>query len=465
MTAIFAKFKAIWMSELVRRYELEHGFQRDAVIEQQARQQPQLSQQVLLRGQLWAERLGLTQHLQRWHQLRRVIAISLSLLAVLIGLAQVQATLALPSPISLLFALVLLLGMNSVMLLLWLVLSLLQGGRRPASTQASGTSILRLSMWLMQRLGRRPQHQQYQTALWSVAQRNKMIAPGTAMLSHGYWLLVMLATWLFLFVSLSTNVYQFTWASTIWPAATVSSWAEVIGWGPSWWGVSAPSYADLGPASADATNQLAAGRWLLMCVFSYGIVPRLLFLLAAMLLLGWRAWRAQLDLQAPGMATVVQGLKPRAQAVVIDADTQPPTNSPVTVTMASSAQHQRMEPPQLTADSLTVSLDFELDHAWLAQQQTAASVGFYGVVASGLEKRRLLAHLHAHPPQQLWVRVNSELSPDRTTLKLLREMMAYVAHLEVLLITASEHASAEQQQRLQHWQQLLAQQEIPWRLV
>src|SRR5690554_5757135 len=87
MTAIFAKFKAIWMSELVRRYELEHGFQRDAVIEQQARQQPQLSQQVLLRGQLWAERLGLTQHLQRWHQLRRVIAISLSLLAVLIGLA------------------------------------------------------------------------------------------------------------------------------------------------------------------------------------------------------------------------------------------------------------------------------------------------------------------------------------------------------------------------------------------
>ena len=112
-----------------------------------------------------------------------------------------------------------------------------------------------------------------------------------------------------------------------------------------------------------------------------------------------------------------------------------------------------------------MSLDFELDHAWLAQQQTAASVGFYGVVASGLEKRRLLAHLHAHPPRQLWVRVNSELSPDRTTLKLLREMMAYVAHLEVLLITASEHASAEQQQRLQHWQQLLAEQEIPWRLV
>lgn len=435
MLKLFSRFRSVWMAELVRRHELQNGFQRADAIEQQARQLPTMEQRVFKRAELLAARLGLVHQLRLWDHFRRLIAIVLSLLAVLGAVALVRGTLTVAEPISLSYALMMLLGLHVILFLLWCVSLFIKD---------SFGWVGRISLWGLEHIGQREYNQQFNNTLLTIANQYRLTKPAGAALTHGYWTLFMLMVWFVLFFHLSTSAYVFTWATTIWPAETLQTWVSVIGFLPSLFGIDAPSVEALWD-SPEASAQLSAGRWLLSCVIIYGVVWRGIFLLGAIILLLARVRRMKIDLTLPGYAPIIRKLTISAATELVDADSD-----------VSGMYNVQQRTPEPGHGELVISLDHEADQHWLREHQ--AESWFGGVIARTEEKQRLLDRLSEHPVAKLTVRVNGQLTPDRAALRFITLLRQYCTDVQAQLVT-TERAD---EQRLKHWQDGLTEEGVVW---
>lgn len=428
-----ARFRAFWLAELVRRYELQQGSQETELIDQQVLACHTTEQRILKRAELLGQQLGLVEQLQAWNSIRRIVAFALTFIAVISAFALVRSSLALPQPISLSYALMLLLGIHILLFLLWFISLFIKD---------SFGWIGRLSMWLVAHFGKKSSNHSMNNALLTVAHRHQLSKVAGAILTHGYWTLFLIALWFVLFFHLSTNAYAFTWETTIWQADDLQAWVDVLAFLPALAGVEAPSVQALW-GSNEPQAQLAAGRWLLACIFIYGVLWRLFFLVAALIIFLVKLMRMRLDLSLPGYAHVIRKYAVVAKGQVIDADRGILTDS-------------RARPAKNIAGEgqLIISLDHEADTQWLSKNKT--NPVFAGVIASSADKRQLLARLAEKPPQQITVRVNTQLSPDRAAVRLLESLKHYCSQVQVQLIntTGAEH------ERLQHWRQAIAEAEL-----
>ncbi|SDB02638.1 Protein of unknown function [Pseudidiomarina indica] len=438
MTNWFQRFNRVWLVEVVRRYELEHGTLHDESINQTAWAPTQLTERLAVRAELLAEKLGLARTAQQWQQLYRMVWGALLLLAVVSAVAIVRSALVIQQPISLSYALLVLLGLQLAMFVLWL-LSL------PFKSHLS--AIGRLLLWLYRRLGRDPLRQQRQNTFLSVLNQHGLTTPLAAVLSHGYWLLVMLAVWLLLALHLSTDAYRFTWATTILAPSTLQTIVDSIHWLPQQLGVTAPSITALWN-EPDARLQLTAGRWLLSCVFWYGVAWRGLWWLGSLLVLLYKLRRLRIDVQLPGFAAALRQLQDSSSTTVVDADT------------GTDARHEQKTPTTslIGAGTRVLSLDYEADSQWLTAHQQHPN--YLGVIASHHDKQQVLEQLRHQPVTQLTVRINTQLSPDRATLRYLNQLQQFTEALQVHFV----QPQGGDMTRLQHWQQQLTTEAIPWQL-
>lgn len=438
MTNWFQRFNRVWLVEVVRRYELEHGTQHDELINQTARTQSQMTDRLAVRAELLVDKLELGRTAQQWQQLYRMVWGALLLLAVVSAVAIVRSALVIQQPISLSYALLVLLGLQLAMFVLWL-LSL------PFKSHLSAVG--RLLLWLYRRLGRHPQRQQRQNTFLSVLNQHGLTTPVTAVLSHGYWLLVMLAVWLLLALHLSTDAYRFTWATTILAPSTLQTIVDSIHWLPQQLGVTAPSITALWN-EPDARLQLTAGRWLLSCVFWYGVAWRGLWWLGSLLVLLYKLRRLRIDVQLPGFAAALRQLQDSSSTTVVDADT------------GTGARHEQTTPTTslIGAGTRVLSLDYEADSQWLTAHQQHPN--YLGVIASHHDKQQVLEQLRRQPVTQLTVRINTQLSPDRATLRYLNQLQQFTEALQVHFV----QPQGGDMTRLQHWQQQLTTEAISWQL-
>lgn len=435
MVKIFSRFRSIWMAELVRRYELQNGFQRADAIEHQARQLPTMEQRVFKRAELLAARLGLVHQLRLWDHFRRLVAILLSVFAILGAVALVRGTLSVSQPISLSYALMLLLGLHIILFFLWCMSLLLKD---------SFGWVGRVSLWCLEHIGQRQYNQQFNNTLLTIANQYRLTKPAGAVLTHGYWTLFMLMVWFVLFFHLSTSAYSFTWATTIWPAESLQTWVTVLNFIPAAVGVDAPSVAAMWDNPA-AGEQLNAGRWLLACVIIYGVAWRLLFLMGSLVVVWRRVAAMKIDLTLPGYAPVIRKLSTSAATELIDADSD-----------VAGMDDWQVREPKPGVGELTVSLDHEHDQHWLQQHKNDPDYG--GVIARSDERQHLLQRLDQSPVATLHVRINANLTPDRAALRFLQRLQQYCTQVEAQLIV-DEHTD---EQRLAHWQQGLTEEGIAW---
>jgi len=436
MLKIFSRFRSVWMAELVRRHELQNGFQRADAIEQQARQLPTMEQRVFKRAELLAARLGLVHQLRLWDHFRRLIAILLSVFAIIAAVAVVRGTLSVSQPISLSYALMMLLGLHIILFVLWCFSLIIKD---------SFGWVGRVSLWVLEHIGQRQYNQQFNNTLLTIANQYGLTKPAGAALTHGYWTLFMLAVWFVLFFHLSTSAYAFTWATTIWPAATLQTWVSVIGFLPSLFGVDAPSVAALWDQPSESA-QLEAGRWLLSCVIIYGVAWRLLFLIGAIGVLIARIRKMTIDLTLPGYAPIIRKLTVSAATELVDADSD-----------VSGIDSSQWRTPKPGHGELVLSLDHEADTAWAAQHQRED--WYAGVIASSDEKHRLLARLDAQPVAKITVRLNTQLTPDRAAMRFLTLLQQYCLNVEAQLIISEK----SDEKRIVHWQECLDEEGVIWK--
>ncbi|PHR66877.1 MAG: hypothetical protein COA51_00250 [Idiomarina sp.] len=436
MLKIFSRFRSVWMAELVRRHELQNGFQRADAIEQQARQLPTMEQRVFKRAELLAARLGLVHQLRVWDHFRRLIAILLSVFAIMGAIAIVRGTLSVTQPISLSYALMMLLGLHIILFVLWCFSLIIKD---------SFGWVGRISLWGLEHIGQRQYNQQFNNTLLTIANQYGLTKPAGAALTHGYWTLFMLAVWFVLFFHLSTSAYAFTWATTIWPAETLQSWVSVIGLIPSLFGVEAPSVAALWDQPRESA-QLEAGRWLLSCVIIYGVAWRLIFLIGSISVLISRIRKMTIDLTLPGYAPIIRKLTVSAATELVDADSD--------VSGIDTAQWRTPKPGH---GELVISLDHEADSTWLKQHQQEN--WYAGVIARSDDKQRLLARLDEHPVGHLTVRLNAQLTPDRSAMRFLTLLQQYCLNVEAILVIPEN----TDEKRVIHWQECLTEEGVKWK--
>ncbi|RUO60250.1 DUF2868 domain-containing protein [Pseudidiomarina insulisalsae] len=425
----FSRFELFWLAELQRQRDVSDADQqadRFRLTELDAKQG--MTEQLLERARRSAERRKDTQHIGRWQQLRRLLTLIFALLAVALGIGATQAVLNQPQPISLLFAVSVLVVPNLIMLLLWALVAVRRN--RPVGVTASGLQLLE---WLQ----RSSQAHELGTAWLSHVQQQKLLQPLMAMLSNGFWLLIALSSWATLLLYLSFNDYAFHWATTILSEEQLHTFVRLAHYLPELlFGATLP---ELSAASAAANFDNTAGRWLSLTVVSYAVLPRAVIFSAAFLLFSLRCARMQLDLNAPGHVATVRAIEAAQRPTRnVDADSGREHES-LTFRYASEGKGE-----------VSLSLDFEADPNWRGDEN------YLGVVARQQDKKALLDRLDKEPAERLEVRIAGSLTPDRSSLRYLAALAARTRRLTVVLVKSAGTTYLKQ------WQELLEQHEVTY---
>ncbi len=341
-----------------------------------------------------------------------------------------MATLMQASAVNFFSVLASLLGLHSVMLLLWLVLMF-----QPVSGSPWWTA------WLFWR-GKDAVHQAaLALAGEQLAQKNMRWWLGK--ISHQLWLATLSGMFLGMLLLLLVRQYTFNWESTLLSSDALVWLVSALAWLPEKLGFPVPDAQAI--AQSQSGGQTAWARaWaglLLGSVLCYGWLPRF----AAWLLCLWQSRRqhSALPLSLPYYQRLLQYWHTR----VVDADTAPAESvrAAPAITISSA--------PKLAALLHSPWPDAYWYGGLLGQAWQDA-----GLIDGRDDFEHLLADVRSRPLQVL-VGVRAQVVPDRGILRQL-ETLAQAA--QGGLVVALLGADGLPETRRQQWQEALAQRDIVW---
>ena len=436
----------LWLTETVRLREKQAGPLEDVEANRHARASGGDLASRLQHRALWlARRDGQLVALGHWLQGARLALLALGVLALCTGAGLAFAALGNgQTPVNVFWALGSLLGLNLLMLLGWALGLVFAGGQ--------GTALLRLWLWLSEKLARDASATQLAPALLILLQRQHLNRWLIGVITHGVWLLVLLSALAFALMLMATRRYGFVWETTILHSDTFVSLVQALGAVPAWMGFAVPS-PDMVRASGDAALNSGSARqawaaWLVGVLLVYGIVPRLV--LAAFCLWRWQRGRRtlQLDLNLPGYAQLRERLIPSSERMgVSDAA---PVSLPGVHTDATQ---------QAGAGAVLVAIELDGDQSW--PPPLPPSVKDAGILDSRESRQKLLEQMSRFPPARLAIACDPRRSPDRGSLGLIAELARNAAATRVWLLPAP-HPQVLDAERLSDWHTALQQLGLPF---
>ncbi len=425
--------RPLWLAETLRLREERDGLSEDSEACRLTRAAGgSLAERIQARAALLAQGSGLLAALQRWQYASTLALVLLAIAAILGGGGLAFSALGDgSSAVNLPWALLCLLGLNLLTLAGWLLGLLLPAGNLP--------SFGRLWLSLGQRLDRE--------ADWSpgpawllLVERAGLLRRTLGLYSHGLWLLTLTSALLMLLALLTTRRYEFVWQTTLLDAGSLAALVDGLGRQPALLGFPHPDASQLLlPASDEAGRRLWA-QWLLGALLVYGLLPRLLLLLAC---LHRPLPTGLLDTSLPGYARLRERLLPEHQPLgVIDPDPQLPPPAPASLPMHAPAQGRWL-----------LGIELEPRSDW---PPALAGAGDAGILDDSASRRRVLQQFTAAPPQRLLIACDPRRSPDRGTLALLGELARCAGDTRIWLLPAADGAVLDAE-RLADWQAALQQ--------
>lgn len=392
-------------------------------------------QRVLQRARVLAARTTLPEAQSAWRQRGRIILLLMLLLAFAAGLSAALGVMGRGhEPVNVLWALGALLGVNLLMLLVWLISLALAPGALSAG---------RLWLWLNARFYGRDAVLLAQS-FNNLTQRAGLTRWWLATISHAVWSAALAGSLVGLLLALSLRSYAFVWETTILPTPVFTSAVQGLGWLPSLLGFALPPPETVAAAGQQVAQTLEQGdsdrriwaAWLCGAVLVYGLLPRLLLLAVS----AWQVWTGQsairLDLQSADWADLHQHLSPASELAGV---TDPAPDLPV-VDAAG-----RRDLPAGTAPPLVVGFELDDQMVW-----PDLPVGTQRLLAASREQRQqVITQLEQAPPRALLLVCDAAQTVDRGSLAWLTEATGRVLHVAVWL---SGHGSAA---RRELWRQHL----------
>ena len=307
-----------------------------------------------IRAKLLTQDNVLEDVLQQPHkQYIRAQQISLALAVILGSLATSQAV-SESSTLNIYWLLTVLLGFNTVSLLLWLL-----GITLNLQSLSSGI-IAQLASWLPYR------YKKDQTianlashAWWESCLKGDVGKWRISVVTHKFWLIYLSAGMVLLVLLMLAKQYDFIWGTTLLPDNTLPRLTQILGMPLETIGLKIPDDSQtiasrIGTDKRDAETRSAWATFLIGVLLIYGIFPRLLALVLSFIMQKWSESHFKLDLYLPYYIELRQHLMTHGiKAKIIDADPHAPINS-VEVTRP---------PENVTIPFNAYAFGIELNHA------------------------------------------------------------------------------------------------------
>ena len=424
MTKANKSFQRYWLAEVIRTREAPLGPYEDATINRLAiKFGGDLENRILQRAQQIGQREGLTPLLARW---QGAALGALSLLVVIAGVCGALATRnALgdgSQSINVLLALLSLITVNTLTLLFWAF-------SFRTALLGRGSLTGNLWLWLTERLVRSPDAALVPQALLGLFDRQRMSPWLFGLIGHIFWSVFFLLAVVALLVLFSAQRHTFNWESTIITPDTFASLIRGLGWLPAQLGFPVPS-ADyirlsdgLHPLPAEA--HLAWAYWLIGGVVVYALLPRLIVLVASLLVIRQRLRHLQLDTQLPGYSELASLLMPASEDTGSD---KPPEQDHL-------ADKLQRTPATRASRRLLAGLELPASH-WPPASVAAADLDLLKV--DDIESRTALIHrLQDQPASQLLFYCDANQTPDRGMINLIHETSG-LADQTAILVTPSQ---------------------------
>lgn len=284
-----------------------------------------LERRILSRAERLAATADLPRALAGLRRAQRLGVMLLMLAGTLAGAGAAQSALT-PDGAQLVnfyWALLVLLGVHTLAMLLWMLMLLLRGRLPPLTPLLSPLKGL-VSMFApapSSELAHRAQ------ATWlGIATRGAIGRWGISTVVHAVWLATMGGALATMLVLLSARQFDFVWETTILPDSTFIGLTDALRPLPGAIGLDAPDPDTVlasrrGPERPPADARRQWSHLLIGSVIVAGIVPRAILLVVCAVLLGHARARYRLDLELPGYARLQHRLMPVSQRIgVIDAD-------------------------------------------------------------------------------------------------------------------------------------------------
>lgn len=326
------------------------------------------------------------------------------------------------------------LGMNTIMLLVWLV--------SVAFRFKFGNVISHPMTWMR---GKDPVNQamlRLYTEEWKQPSTRWLIGRT----SHSLWLATLLGMLISVLMLLLVRQYTFNWESTLLTNTASVKAIEWLGWLPSKVGFPVPDANAVlqGRLNSNIDDARAWSGLLVGSIVCYGILPRFIAWLACRIML--KISRTPLPLDKPYYQKIIQ----QWQTKIIDADTQSETVAAVSpkINISDAPKWAVMLETQWPDDSW---FTHTLGQDWLDKG-----------VADSRNAVHTLANELQQQSAQLLIGVRAHTVPDRGVLRQITQLAEAAKGGAVVQLLVEQHLSNGLQENLQHWHQALNERNLAW---
>ena len=386
-------------------------------------------------------------------------------LALAAGVATAHTALAAPAgqPVNFHWALIALLGVETITLLLWVAFSLLggQAAQIPSLGGATLAAARRLAGWFR----REPGEAALLQSVAAVYARGAIVRWTLGAITHGLWASFLVGALVMVLLVLSAKQVVFGWETTILSEETYLPLTQALAALPQLAGFPTPSAAEVMESRWAGQGLLpgeAARSWaglLIGSVLFYGLVP-LVLLFALSLGARRKALRDfRLDLLRPAYVRLREVLMPRTQ------------HEGPEVTVGTSQPAETVPARPLPAAALTgpfglMGLEVDADSASWPPDLPGSTCLDLGHLDSREARAQALTALSAAGPSLVLVAVSLLTTPDRGIAALLGQVKQAATVPMVLLLTEGgrlerRYSEPARGQRYDDWRRLAGELQIP----
>ncbi|WP_392565106.1 DUF2868 domain-containing protein [Utexia brackfieldae] len=392
------RFKDLWLAETIRLIEQTDHFADSEANRQAKGINGNLTHRILFRAKLIAQQIGLLDLQRRYIKVLQITLFALFFMALLIGTGLSFTALS-QEPVNIFWALISLLGLNFVMLLIWLFSFLLL-------PKESGSLFVQLWLWLSHKFAAKQTTQQFLPALMALS--GHQIRWAISFVVNLFWTLILLSSFLILVILFSAKHYSFVWQTTLLNAHSFIWLTQSLGAFPALLGFAVP---DVETIRQSGVLALSAGEvrsswaiWLLGVFLAYGLLPRMILMLISGFIWSIKQRTAQLNLALPAYQLLAQRLQPfSCEGQIVDPN------------LIAHELSQILPLDRQGRGQYLVAIEVYQD--W--QPPISVDFSFLGCLNQRQQRQQVLDYLQQYPAQKLLIAIDTQRAPDRGILNLI----------------------------------------------
>ena len=433
------RLTSVWVAHAIELIEETGSLEDEHAMAQAFSKHKDTHERLLERAWVLGQRLGLDREIERWRILQWPVGMAFCFIAYMTSGGLFKPFAGTDHSINLVAALATTLAVPTAIFGLWLV-AVIRQIFTAGSTGSflSGKAFWALLAWIP--FGRNVHAQFLARGAIAMLETNRLATWFFGLMSHALWSTVLIFVPVMLWFHIRFGEYSLNWVTTDGSQGYFNDLVRITGQLPALLGFSFPTSVPLN--STPSTEQvMASTSWLIGCIITYGLMPRLVALAGCWWILQARKDRVQLDASDPYFQSLLVRFHAMEPSYSEDLETS---------TLERSSPAPRAYVPVQRLALALIGFELSHEHQWPPLHLGEQANLVRQVTGSFDERRTVLNELAGTSPYQTLVVCDLASSPDRGTERFLREICGYSEHGAILL-TSPNRSSQVNTLRWSRW--------------